>query len=192
MANEQNQYGDVWAAGPAAVSVYLTLSLLAYLGALAVIWCGHDLVPWCGPLPPERLAILKLLAYAFCFGGLGATTYSIHGLYQHVAGKDYDPAYCYWYLFRGPLGAVLGVIACLLMQSGVLVFSDVELAQMVSSPPATFKSKAAICSLAFLGGFSTNQFTYKLQELARTMFGEGTHKKKLEKKSKGESEGSKG
>lgn len=174
MATNSPDYRQVWLARPAVMAVYLTSSLIGFLSIGFYIWCGNPLVQCCGNLPPERLATLKMLAYVFCFGGIGGTSYSIYGLYKHVAAADYDPAYLYWYLFRGPLGGVLGLIAYLMMQGGVLVFADQK--ELSGTPPSTFKTKAATASLAFLAGYATNQFSDKLKSLAQAFFGEESHK----------------
>lgn len=161
-------------ARPCAIAIYLLANLIAFLLIVFIVWYGPPIFGIY--LSPEKLIMLKPLVYSFCFGGIGGTCYSIYGLYQHVAANDYNPAYCYWYWFRGPLGAILGMVCYLLTQGGILVFADVNLKDM-ENHCSSFRSKAAICGLAFLAGYCTNQFTGKMQDIARTLFGKDSHRK---------------
>lgn len=177
MGSERPYYDHLWVTKPCVIAVYLALSLAAFLCAGAMLWWNYDPFRCCAQLSTERLATMKLLSYAFCFGGVGATCYSIYGLYLHVAADDYDHSYLYWYLFRGPLGAVLGLVSYLLLLAGLLTIADVNASQAIQAPPS-LKSKAAISAIAFLAGFCTNQFIEKLKACGRTLFGTGTHKDK--------------
>ena len=164
--NPEPQAAKGFLARPDLVSAYLLLSLAGFLSVLFLIWTGR-LLP--GDLTPERAGLLKAILYAFCFGGLGGTAYSIYGLYKHTSLNDYSPAYFYWYLFRTPLGAVLGMISYFLIQGGLFAFAQAPAGN-------TFQAKALYVSVAFLAGFSVNQFVAKLKSLSQSLFGVKSHK----------------
>ncbi len=179
-SEKSDYYSKYWIAQPSVIAVYLSVSLIAFLLVVFFIYCqpfGISICPFCPS--PERMRAIKLPIYSFCFGGIGGTCYSIRGFYKHVAANDYKHEYVYWYLFRGPLGAILGMVCYFLTQGGILVFANASLKDLANHP-SSFRSNAFICGLAFLAGYSTNQFTDKMQDLSRTLFGQVSHKKKLE------------
>ncbi|OVE77911.1 hypothetical protein BVX98_01550 [bacterium F11] len=153
-------------AHPGILSCYFVLILAFLLIVIYQIWRGY-LLPT--DLSSEQTSMLRLIIYTFCFGGLGGTTYSIYGLYKHTSEKDYDPSYFYWYIFRSPLGAVLGMILFFLLKGGLMVVSP-------ESTQTAFQAKALFVSAAFLAGFSVNQFIVKLKQLSQTIWGVKGHK----------------
>ncbi|MCK4936849.1 MAG: hypothetical protein KAR84_08345 [Elusimicrobiales bacterium] len=171
MSNNTNDYEQVSFAKPSAIAIYLVISMVMFLLLGYFVWSNIFIL---SNISGERLALLKIVIYAFSFGGIGGTCYSMYGLYKHIAEGDYRPSYMYWYLFRGPVGAILGLISFFLIQGGILTFSGQEM--IFGSSKSTFQSKAAIVCLAFLAGFATNHFVVKLRELAKTFFGSTVEK----------------
>jgi len=151
---------------PAALSVYFLINLAVFLIVILRTWKGD----WTfGVSPGGNLQTLKMVVYTFCFGGIGGTTYSIYGLYKYTVEGKFSSNYFYWYLFRGVLGAVLGMILYFLVQGGLLALAQ-------DATRETFRSKALLVGAAFLAGFSANQFISKLKELSQTLWGVKSHK----------------
>ena len=155
-------------AHPVVLSVYFLLNVALFLITVFLVW-RNFFIP--AGLAPNQIHNLKMVVYTFCFGGIGGTTYSIYGLYKHTVEKDFDSSYFYWYLFRGPLGAILGLILFFLLKGGLLVLSP-------ESTQSPFQAKALFVSAAFLAGFSINQFISKLKQLSQTIWGVKSHKEK--------------
>ena len=171
MSNDTNNYSQVSFAKPSAIAIYLVISMIMFLLMGYFVW-SNVFIP--SGVNNGQLALLKIMIYAFSFGGIGGTCYSMYGLYKHIAEGDYRPSYMYWYLFRGPVGSILGLISFFLIQGGILTFSGQEM--VFGSAKSTFQSKAAIVCIAFLAGFATNHFVTKLRDLAKTFFGSVTKK----------------
>ena len=100
-------------------------------------------------------------------GGIGSTTYCIRSFYSHYIDGSFDfPVYVWWYVFRP-------VVACVL----ALAFFALAVAQIVivtSSMDITEsdQSIAAIFSISFLAGFSTEQVVERLRKAAKALFGD--------------------
>jgi hypothetical protein len=148
---------------PVFVSLYLASSLALFVVTAVSAWMGlFDVYA-----PHGNCDGIRLLVYIASSGGLGATVYCIRGLYKHHSLGDYDTKYVYWFLFRPWIGTVLGVVAYLLICGGLLVFTSGSAA--VKEPPA----KSLLVGVAFLAGFSANEFVMKINALTKTLFGVG-------------------
>lgn len=85
--------------------------LLALLGVAYVymVWPAYLGIPkFLGQIPTATL----------WFGALGAILISLTGVFDHA--RDWDPHYKYWHWARPFMGGVMGVVAVLIMQAGLL------------------------------------------------------------------------
>ncbi len=88
------------------------------------------------------------LVWTILLGGIGGVTGALYGLWTHVArDRDYDPQFALWYYTNPLMGLLLGGLAYILMQVGVLAVSGGE--PITPSPYTTWV-------LAFAVGFQQN------------------------------------
>jgi hypothetical protein len=85
-------------------------------------------------------------------GALGGLTVAIWGLSIHSANLDFDRAYSTWYWLKPVLGAIMGLVAVITAQAGLLAIGG------QASLPASGNGKLALYILAFLAGFSERFF----------------------------------
>ena len=142
------------------VAAYLGLCFLAFATLIVSTWL--DVL---APVAAAARSPFRLYAYIFCAGGLGAVVYCIRGFYKHVSIGDYSPSYVYWYIFRPWIGTVLGMVSYLLIVGGLMVFE--------SGTPASgsLRGKALFLAIAFLAGFSSNEFIMKMNTVSKAIFG---------------------
>ncbi|HOX08045.1 MAG TPA: hypothetical protein PK280_16725, partial [Planctomycetota bacterium] len=158
-------YGAVACAmgGPCFVAVYLGLCLVLFVLVAVLTWTEG--LTACLTCPQDTL---RLYAYISCAGGLGAVIYCIRGFYKHYSLGDYDRRYAFWYLFRPWIGAVLGMVSYLLIVGGLLAFENGLVAGQ------NLRTKALFVAVAFLSGFSANEFIMKVNAVAKALFGTET------------------
>ncbi len=88
------------------------------------------------------------LVWTILLGGMGGITGALYGLWTHVArDRDYDPQFALWYYSNPLMGLLLGGLAYVLMQVGILAVSGGE--PITPSPYTTWV-------LAFAVGFQQN------------------------------------
>ena len=105
---------------------------------------------------------IQILIYTACAGGIGGAVYCMNTFTTNL--KDIDIFFT-WYLVN-PVGAVFfGIFSYVLVAGGVLVLSGKQ-----PSLEESISTTLFYCGLAFLAGFSTNQFMKKLRELADVVF----------------------
>ena len=85
-------------------------------------------------------------------GTLGGLTIAIWGLTSHSADLDFDRSYAIWYWLRPLLGALMGLIAVITAQAGLLAVEG------QASPEPAPSGKLVLYILAFLAGFSERFF----------------------------------
>lgn len=89
-------------------------------------------------------------------GALGGVTIVIWGLIKHATDLDFDTHYAAWYYFKPILGAVMGLLAVLIILGGFLAI------QGKTTPGSTLP----LYIVAFLAGFSER---FSIQIIDRVM-----------------------
>ncbi len=97
-------------------------------------------------------------------GTLGGLTIAIWGLTTHSADLDFDRSFSIWYWLRPLLGAVMGLIAVITAQAGLLAIEG-----QTSHQPAP-SGKMILYILAFLAGFSERFFIRVIDRVMTAMF----------------------
>jgi hypothetical protein len=88
------------------------------------------------------------LVWTILLGGMGGITGALYGLWTHVArDRDYDPQFALWYYSNPLMGLLLGGLAYILAQVGILAITGGE--PITPSPYTTWV-------LAFAVGFQQN------------------------------------
>ena len=90
------------------------------------------------------------------FGALGAVAISLAGIFDHA--KDWDPAYSYWHWSRPAVGAVMAVVAVLIIQIGIL--------SVGGSKPGPGTSKSLYYVIAFLVAYREETFRELIKRVA--------------------------
>jgi hypothetical protein len=133
-------------------------------------------------------SMVKLLIYVGCSGGLGGILYNFQGLTQHYIDGDFNTNYLYKYLSRPFVSIIVGVFLLFFIFGGVMTLSGVNTetiffvnsstnSSMSDTPNPDFTQplitdKAMFyLAIAFLGGYSSNAFIKKMEDLAKTLFG---------------------
>jgi hypothetical protein len=94
-------------------------------------------------------------------GMIGGTTIVLWGLIKHSVQLDFDRTYSFWYLLKPGIGAVMGVIAVLILKAGFLsVEGKIEL-----------KNPTPLILLAFIVGFSERFFIRILDRVITAVVG---------------------
>jgi hypothetical protein len=112
------------------------------------------LLPW---KPSTSVALLGLVAVA---GVLGSLVHTMDGFALHVADKDFDKAWNWWYLIRPLVGAGLAVLTYLLLRGQLLGING----------STTALNPYGIAGLAALTGLFSKQAAAKLKEVFDTLF----------------------
>lgn len=94
-------------------------------------------------------------------GALGGVTIVVWGLIKHTVDLDFDPDYARWYFFKPILGAIMGLVAVLVILAG---FVAVQGTLTVSSPLSLY-------IVAFLAGFSERFFIRIIDRVTTALFG---------------------
>ena len=97
-------------------------------------------------------------------GTLGGLTIAIWGLTSHAANLDFDRSYAIWYWLRPLLGAVMGLIAVIAVQAGLLAVEG----QAAHQPAPS--GKLLLYILAFLAGFSERFFIRVIDRVMTAIF----------------------
>lgn len=100
--------------GRAAVFVIQAI-YLALLVALALMYLAGGLAGWLTDLKLDGLGIKPGVLF---FGALGGVAISLAGVFDHM--YDWDDRYIYWHVARPFVGAVVAVVAVLIIQAGIL------------------------------------------------------------------------
>ena len=94
-------------------------------------------------------------------GMLGGTTIVLWGIVKHGVDMTFDRAYVIWYLLKPLLGAIMGVIAVLIVQAGFFALQgDLEI-----------KHPTSLLVLAFIGGFSERFFIQTIDRVITALLG---------------------
>jgi hypothetical protein len=131
-----------------AISAVVWLAVLFFLGRH--FW----------DLEAEQLPALKFgLGYwrYLLLGALGGVTTVLFGLIKHTVDLDFDTRYFSWYLFKPVLGALMGLVAVLLILAGLVAIEG----------STSTSSRALLCVVAFVAGFS-ERFSLRLLDKATT------------------------
>lgn len=134
----------------------LIASLLVYLN-----WptFREHVPPLMGPLP---------LAVPW-FGALGAVLLSISGLVDHFS--DWDSSYIVWHVVRPLIGAVMGSVGTLIIISGVMASTGMNL-----PPTVSFSREVFYDVVAFLIGYREETFRTLIKRLTDVIIGPGQTK----------------
>lgn len=95
-------------------------------------------------------------------GAAGGVTIVIWGLIKHTVDLDFDTHYLAWYFFKPVLGAIMGLVAVLVILGGFLAI------QGSSAPQA---STLPLYIVAFLAGFSERFSIRILDRVMTAIFG---------------------
>ena len=144
---------------PLIVTLYLLLMLALFAGLAVAAWLDI----FGAQVPRLKDGMFKLYLYVACAGGLGALVSCMRGVYWHVAQKDYDTNFVYWYFFRPWVGLILGLVSYFLIAGGLLAFD-------AATPGDSFRAKALFVAVAFLAGFCANDFMTKISAVAQVIF----------------------
>ncbi len=125
-------------------------------------------------------AIIKLLIYAACSGGIGGVVFNAYSLIGHRTKNDFDPRHRNRYIYRPAFNVFLTIITFfiffgLLMLTGIdpsgafivkgsTVIGTTNMQIPGQSHPLIVNKAMLCCSIAFLAGYF---FPYYLQYLTR-------------------------
>lgn len=132
-------------------------SVLWLLLLLVVGWRFKEMEvePWAASL--FGLAYWRYLL----MGALGGVTIVIWGLIKHTIDLDFDTSYSDWYFFKPILGAVMGLIAVLVILGGFIAI------QGTAAPTSTLP----LYIIAFLAGFSERFSIRIIDRVTTAIFG---------------------
>ena len=119
-------------------------------------------------IDPTKDEFLSLVIYTSCAGGLGGTIFCMRGCAKHIIEADFKVKYTVWYIFRPFISTVMGVFAFLLIYGGLISFAGGVSPDVLKGIPINVK--AFYCAVAFLAGFSVDEFSTKLGDLCKTLF----------------------
>lgn len=171
-----------------ALPVRLLILEMGYLGLLVFVcyaaFRGWDLVPGMVQLA-ENLNVKAAWA-----GALGGVTIGLYGVYNHVANKDFDPSYEFWYICKPIAGAIFGWFMVLVFSLGLMTLQS-------KNATNAFETSQLPLVLAFLAGFSERLVIRVIDRLMEVLIAPGgpeknkkdasgkAHPKKPTKKNKG-------
>jgi hypothetical protein len=138
------------------LAVFPVLWMLGLLGfqVLARFLQAHHLFPLFSP---------DYFSYLWA-GMIGGTTIVIWGVIKHSVELNFDRTYSFWYLLKPGIGAVMGVVAVLVLKAG---FLSVEGKIPLANP-------LPLVLLAFIAGFSERFFLRILDRVITALFGGDT------------------
>jgi len=104
-------------------------------------------------------------------GMLGGTTIVLWGIVKHGTDMTFDRAYVIWYLLKPLLGAIMGVVAVLIVQAGFFTLQgNLEI-----------KNPTPLLVLSFIGGFSERFFIQVIDRVVTSLLGgEKTQKQTIQ------------
>jgi hypothetical protein len=140
--------------------VYLGLLVFACYAAFR----GWDLVPGMAQLA-ENLNVKAAWA-----GALGGVTIGLYGVYNHVANKDFDPSYEFWYICKPIAGAIFGWFIVLVFSLGLMTLQS-------KNATNAFENSQLPLVLAFLAGFSERWVIRVIDRLMEVLIAPGGSEK---------------
>jgi hypothetical protein len=142
--------------GAASQRTWIAVSAVVWLVALLLV--GRRL--WALEAAHSPVLSFGLMYWRYLLmGALGGVTVVVFGLIKHTVDLDFDTRYFAWYLFKPILGALMGLVAILVVLAGLVAIEG----------PASTKghSPALLYVLAFVAGFS-ERFSLRLLDKATT------------------------
>ncbi len=136
------------------------------LAFVPLVWCVllflfQQLVLWLEATFRGFILISPEYYEYIWWGLLGGSTAVLWGIVKHGSDMTFDPAYVIWYLFKPVLGAIMGVVAVILLQTGFLAIQG----------EGEIRNKAPLVILAFLAGFSERFFIRLLDKVITSVLG---------------------
>lgn len=152
-----------------AVFLYLLAGLFFFIFLMLDTWSGDFDVPRnLFGLSTEFVADpdFQFFMFAASGGGLGGVIYSILGFHRHVSlRKDFESHFAWGYFFSPWMATVLGLVAFVLVQSGLLVFAP------QSEATGDARTEIGYFGFGFLAGFGWTSATEKFRQLVIQVFG---------------------
>ena len=137
------------------VAIYSVLCLLLLM-VLGLEFRKLETVSWAN-------AVFGLSYWRYLLmGAVGGVTIVIWGLIKHTIDLDFDTHYLAWYLFKPVLGAIMGLIAVLIILGGFLAVQGTSVPQ---------GSQLPLYIVAFLAGFSERFSIRIIDRVMTAIFG---------------------
>ena len=137
---------------------FVIIYLLAFLGALGVLWSIE-----LRGLLPEFLEPLRVAYNCVLAGGLGGCIYCLRGVYlSRSVRDDWDNRWFTWYLLRPVVSALMGGVAYIFLRGGLLVL-DAE--------PDSDSISMGFIAVAFIAGLNVDRFLVRIEEVAQSAWG---------------------
>ena len=152
-----------------AVFFYLLLGLFFFVYLMLDTWSGEFAVPRkVLGLPTTFVAEpdFQFFMFAAAGGGLGGIIYSVLAFHRHVSIRlDFESHFAWGYFFSPWMATVMGLVAFVLVQGGLLVFSQ------QSEPTGGSGTDIGYFGFGFLAGFGWTSATEKFRQLVIQIFG---------------------
>ena len=156
--------------------VVIVVMMVAYLAAFTFVsyWCAFGPCKGC----EDERTLLRLALLAMSGGGIGSTTYCIRSFYSHYIDGSFEfHVYVWWYVFRPVVACVLSLaFFALAVGQIVIVTSSMSISD-------SDQAIAAIFSISFLAGFSTEQVVERLRKAAKALFGDEDERRRTRSES---------
>lgn len=152
-----------------AVFFYLLFGLFFFVYLMLDSWSGEFVVPR-NVLGLTRTFVdesdFQFFMFAASGGGLGGVIYSVLAFHRHVSIRlDFEPHFAWGYFFSPWMATVMGMVAFILVQSGLLVFAP------QGEPSTGTGTDIGYFGFGFLAGFGWTSATEKFRQLVIQIFG---------------------
>ena len=152
-----------------AVFFYLLLGLFFFIYLMLDTWSAEFAVPRnVLGLSSEFVAEpdFQFFMFAAAGGGLGGIIYSVLAFHRHVSIRlDFESHFAWGYFFSPWMATVMGLVAFVLVQSGLLVFAP------QGEPSGGSGTDIGYFGFGFLAGFGWTSATEKFRQLVIQIFG---------------------
>ena len=138
--------------------VIVVLYLIAWLPLIGLLWS----VSVRGFLP-SWLEPFSLAYQCALIGALGGIVYCLRAVYLNRSVRNsWDPNWTTWYLIRPVVSSIVGLVAFIFLNAGLLVLDAEHTAS---------SNQYGFLALSFVAGLNVDRFLVKIEDIARTAWG---------------------
>ena len=138
--------------------IVVILYLITFVGMIGALWSFQvrDLLPvW--------IASFDLAYKCVLIGGLGGCVYCLRAVYLNRSVRDeWDPKWTTWYILRPIVSCLVGGIAYIFLNAGLLV---------LDADQQSGSSSYGFLALSFIAGLNVDRFLVRIEEIARSTWG---------------------
>lgn len=138
--------------------VMVVIYLIGWAVLVGCLWSTYAI-----GLLPSWIVSFSLAYQCALMGAVGGIVYCLRAVYLNRSVRDtWDPKWTTWYILRPIVSSIVGFVAFIFLNAGLLVLD----AEHNASP-----NNYGFLALSFVAGLNVDRFLVKIEDIARTAWG---------------------